>query len=56
MDKDDVVPEPYQLAPLEEVFELHRQDQAAQKKNDKGKKKMLASLGFEGEHSGEAIL
>ncbi|KAL1305095.1 hypothetical protein AAFC00_002028 [Neodothiora populina] len=56
LDKDDQVPEPYQLAPLEQVFELHKQEQATRKTREKAKQKKLAAYGFEGEHHGEAIL
>lgn len=50
------MPEPYQLAPLEQVFELHKQEQAQKKKQEKSRHKKLAAYGFEGEHAGEAIL
>lgn len=56
LDKDDYMPEPYQLAPLEQVFELHKQEQAQKKKQEKSRHKKLAAYGFEGEHAGEAIL
>lgn len=56
MDKDDHVPEPYQAASLEQVFEIHKQEQVVKKKQEKARQKKLSAFGFEGEHSGEAII
>ncbi|KAK3116905.1 hypothetical protein LTR53_002275 [Teratosphaeriaceae sp. CCFEE 6253] len=56
LDKDDYVPEPYKLAPVEKVFALKKAQDAEQKVADKKKNKRLAAEGFEGEHAGEAIL
>jgi U6 snRNA-associated Sm-like protein LSm1 len=56
LDRDDHVPAPFQQAPLDQVFELHKQEQAQKKKQEKMRHKKLAAYGFEGEHSGEAIL
>ncbi|KAK1091230.1 hypothetical protein LTR48_006724 [Friedmanniomyces endolithicus] len=56
LDKDDYVPEPYQLAPVEKVFALKKAEDAERKIADKRKHKRLAAEGFEGEHAGEAIL
>lgn len=56
LDKDDMVPATYQQAPLEQVFELHKQEQAVKKTKEKTKYKKLAAFGFEGENAGEAIL
>lgn len=56
LDKDDYIPEPYKAAPVEEVFELHKQEQALKKKQNKSKEKKLQALGFEGEVVGESIL
>ncbi|KXS93653.1 hypothetical protein AC578_5320 [Pseudocercospora eumusae] len=55
LDKDDYIPEPYQLAPAEKVFELKMQQDQKRKKTDKSKLKKLAELGFEGEHAGEVL-
>ncbi|GAB7352829.1 hypothetical protein MBLNU459_g3440t1 [Dothideomycetes sp. NU459] len=56
LDKDDYMPEPYEIAPLEQVFELHKQEQMQKKKQEKARHKTLATYGFEGENAGEAIL
>ncbi|EMC94963.1 hypothetical protein BAUCODRAFT_34961 [Baudoinia panamericana UAMH 10762] len=56
LDKDDYIPEPYQLASVEKVFALKKAEDAERKKTDKTKQKRLADLGFEVEHSGEAII
>lgn len=56
LDKDDLVPAPFQLAPVERVFALKKAEDADRKKIDKAKQKKLAAFGFEGEHHGEAIL
>lgn len=56
LDKDDYVPEPYQVAPIEKVFALKKEEEAEKKKVDKRRQKKLAAYGFEGEHAGEAIL
>lgn len=56
LDKDDQVPETFQPASLEQVFEIHKQEQAVKKRQEKAKQRKLAAFGFEGEHSGEAIL
>ncbi|KAG9656921.1 hypothetical protein KCU98_g12574, partial [Aureobasidium melanogenum] len=56
LDRDDYVPPPFQQAPVDQVFELHKQEQAQKKKQEKIRHKKLAAYGFEGEHSGEAIL
>lgn len=56
LDRDDYVPPTFQQAPLDQVFELHKQEQAQKKKQEKMRHKKLAAYGFEGEHSGEAIL
>jgi U6 snRNA-associated Sm-like protein LSm1 len=51
-----VVPEPFQLAPVERVFALKKVEDAQRKKIDRANQKKLAAFGFEGEHHGEAIL
>jgi U6 snRNA-associated Sm-like protein LSm1 len=43
-------------APIEEVFENHKQEAQKQKEKDKSKSRKLKALGFEGDHGGEAIL
>lgn len=56
LDKDDYVPAPYQLAPVEKVFALKKAQEAERKVVEKRKHRRLAEYGFEGEHAGEAIL
>lgn len=56
LDKDDYIPEPYQLAPVEKVFAMKKEADKEQAKVDKRKQKKLASEGFEGENAGEALL
>ncbi|TKA32226.1 hypothetical protein B0A54_14990 [Friedmanniomyces endolithicus] len=56
LDKDDYVPEPYQLGPVEKVFALKKAEDVERKIADKRKHKRLAAEGFESEHAGEAIL
>ncbi|TKA32840.1 hypothetical protein B0A50_01066 [Salinomyces thailandicus] len=56
LDKDDYIPEPFKEAPVEQVFALKKQEEAAKKGTGKRRNKKLAEHGFEGEHSGEAIL
>ena len=56
LDKDDYVPEPFELAPVEKVFALKKSEDMGRKQADKKKHKRLAAFGFEGEHAGEAIL
>lgn len=56
LDRDDYVPPSFQQATVDQVFELHKQEQAQKKKQEKIRHKKLAAYGFEGEHSGEAIL
>lgn len=55
MDKDDYVPPPFEVAPIEKVFALKKQEEQDRKKTDKTRQKKLAALGFEGEHAGEVI-
>ncbi|KAB8648505.1 hypothetical protein FH972_026161 [Carpinus fangiana] len=55
LDKDDDIPAPYVPAPESEVFELRRAEQAALKRRDAGKTKVMRRLGFEGEGGGEGI-
>ena len=56
LDKDDYIPEPFDLAPVEKVFALKKTEDQERRKADKKKHKRLAEHGFEGEHAGEAIL
>lgn len=56
LDKDDYVPEPYKLAPVEEVHALQKQEKERQKGLDAVRQRKLRGLGFEYEHSGEAII
>ncbi|KAF2171224.1 hypothetical protein M409DRAFT_18341 [Zasmidium cellare ATCC 36951] len=55
LDKDDYVPDVFELAPVEKVYGLKKQEEQSRKTTDKSKQKKLAELGFEGEHSGEVI-
>lgn len=55
LDKDDYVPPPFEVAPIEKVFALKKQEEQDRKKTDKTRQKKLAALGFEGEHAGEVI-
>ncbi|KAK6395999.1 hypothetical protein LTR65_010108 [Meristemomyces frigidus] len=56
LDKDDYIPAPFEQAPVERVFALKKAEDAERKKTDKRRQMKLAEHGFEGEHSGEAIL
>lgn len=56
LDKDDYIPEPFELAPVEKVFALKKTEDQERKKVDKKRHEKLATYGFEGEHAGEAIL
>lgn len=56
LDKDDYVPEPFQLALVERVFALKKAEDQERSKAEKKKHKKLAAYGFEGEHAGEAII
>lgn len=56
LDKDEVIPEPYKLAPVEKVFALQKAESEERKKVEKSRQRKLANLGFEAEHAGEAIL
>ena len=56
LDKDDYVPEPFELAPIERVFALKKAEDQERSKIEKKKHKKLAAYGFEGEHAGEAII
>ncbi|KAB2579782.1 U6 snRNA-associated Sm-like protein LSm1 [Lasiodiplodia hormozganensis] len=56
LDKDDYIPEPFQQAPAEQVFALQKQEIEERKKKDKLRRKHLRGHGFEGEHTGEAVL
>ncbi|KAF2214905.1 hypothetical protein CERZMDRAFT_57422 [Cercospora zeae-maydis SCOH1-5] len=55
LDKDDYIPEPFEQATAEKVFQLKKQEDKDRKKSDKVRHKKLAEFGFEGENSGEII-
>ncbi|EME49309.1 hypothetical protein DOTSEDRAFT_68172 [Dothistroma septosporum NZE10] len=55
LDKDDYVPPAFELAAVEKVFALKKQENQDRKKTDKSKQKKLAEFGFEGEHAGEIV-
>ncbi|OJD36032.1 small nuclear ribonucleoprotein [Diplodia corticola] len=56
LDKDDYIPEPFEQAPMERVYALQKQETEERKKKDKLRRKHLKGHGFEGEHTGEAVL
>lgn len=56
LDKDDYVPEPYELAPVEKVFALKKAEDMDRKKMEKRKGKKLGELGFDYEGGGEGIV
>ncbi|KAF2433257.1 hypothetical protein EJ08DRAFT_647627 [Tothia fuscella] len=56
LDLDDVIPEPYEEAPIEEVHAMQKVEIEGRKKKDKAKDKKLKNYGFEGELGAEAIL
>lgn len=56
LDKDDHVPEPYRLTPVEEVHASQKKEKEKQKRLDGVRQRRLRDLGFEYEHSGEAII
>ena len=56
LDKDDYVPEPFEMAPVEKVFALKKAEDLERKRVEKSKHQKLAAFGFEGEHQGEVIL
>ncbi|KAF2460349.1 hypothetical protein BDY21DRAFT_384011 [Lineolata rhizophorae] len=55
LDKDDYVPEPYRHASSEEVFAIRKEETEARKKKDSKRQRKLKAMGFDAEHSGEAI-
>ena len=55
LDKDDNVPTAFQPAPIEEIFEMHREEQAEKKRQEKKKQKRLQALGFLGDSIGEGV-
>ncbi|KAG9248584.1 hypothetical protein BJ878DRAFT_4221, partial [Calycina marina] len=56
LDTDDDVPRGYEQADLKVVEKLEKEMKRNIARNDKGKLKKLAELGFEGENSGEVLL
>jgi len=53
LDREEHVPEPYKPGPVEEVFELHKQEQTVKKQQEKQKTKRLQALGFLGDSLGD---
>ena len=49
LDRDDVVPAGYELAPIEKVHALAREEKIEKKGNDKKRQRKLFAMGFEGE-------
>lgn len=56
LDRDDVIPDGYELASVERVHALAKQEQSERSKRDKKKVEKLKDLGFEGENVGEILL
>jgi len=56
LDKDDYIPEPYERGTPAEVFELVAEEKEKTKQLEDQRLKRLRDMGFEVEHSGEAIL
>jgi len=56
LDKDDDHPPGYERAEIEIVHKLAKEKKAKDATRDKQRLKKLGELGFEGEHSGEALL
>jgi U6 snRNA-associated Sm-like protein LSm1 len=56
LDKDDYVPSQFERADEQQVFAMKKAEEQARKAVEKRKQKKLAEYGFEGEHTGEAIL
>lgn len=56
LDKEEDIPAPFALAPVEKVFALKKADDRAKKIVEKRKHNKLAEFGFEGEHHGEALI
>jgi len=55
LDRDDYVPPTYQPGLIDEVFELHKQEQATRKRQDKTKQDKLQRLGFLGDSLGDGL-
>ncbi|KAI1438627.1 like-Sm domain-containing protein [Xylaria sp. CBS 124048] len=56
LDKEDDPPTGYQMAEYDFVEKLSKEQKAKEKAKEKRKLKALATLGFEGENMGEALL
>lgn len=56
LDKDDVVPAPFQKGSEEEVFRLRRAEEKERDRREKIRSKRLRELGFEGLGKGEEIV
>jgi hypothetical protein len=55
LDKDEYIPEPFEEAPAEQVFELRKKELNERKRKERSRQDKLTSLGFEVEHSTEVI-
>jgi len=55
LEKDDYIPPHFEQAPVEQVFQLKRDEDQLRKKTDKARNTRLQGQGFEGEHSGEVL-
>lgn len=56
LDKDDYIPEPYEKGTPAEVFEMLTEEKEQTRRLEGRRLKRLKDMGFEVEHSGEAIL
>ncbi|EON68012.1 hypothetical protein W97_07159 [Coniosporium apollinis CBS 100218] len=56
LDRDDDIPEPYQQAPVEEVFALQKKEMEERKRKEKVRTRKLQGYGFEGDMGVEGIL
>jgi len=56
LDKDDYIPEPFEKGTPAEVFELVTEEKEKTRQLEDRRLKRLRDMGFEVEHSGEAIL
>lgn len=56
LDKDDVIPDGYELASVEKVHALAKKEASDRKSRDKVRLQRLHDLGFEGENVGEVLL
>ena len=49
LDRDDVVPAGYELAPIEKVHALAKEEKIEKGRRDKKRQRKLYGMGFEGE-------